>query len=230
MGQGNALVQRRLVAQNGWKVVLDEAYDAKAADMSAVVAKIKSANPDVLILANSFMPSTILLAKGLKEQRVRPKAIIATSGAQSDPDYLKNVGDAALGVFDVSGWDPDVNRPFSRETAKRFQDRYGLPMNNETAKEYVGMYVVKDALERAGSLEPEKIREAFASTNITQGIPQMYAKAVRFDQTGTFPDTSSMVMVQFQRVGGKIERVTVLPKDSARPGFKPIFPYTYEER
>jgi branched-chain amino acid transport system substrate-binding protein len=226
MGQGNAAVQRKLVLQNGWNIVLDEAYDAKAADMSPVVTKIKAANPEILIVSNSYMPSSIMLAKGLKEQKVEPKGIFATSGSQSDPDYLKNAGEASIGVFDVSAWDPDVNRPHSLETAKKFYSKYGVYLNNEGAKEYVAMYVVKDVLERAGSLDSEKIRDAFASTKITQGIPQMYSKTVRFDQTGTFPGIESMVMVQFQKVGDKVERVTVLPKDSARPGFKPIFPYT----
>ena len=229
MGQGNAAVQRKLLQKHGWNIVLDEAYDAKAADMSPVVSKIKAANPEILIMSNSYMPTSIMLAKGLKEQKVQPKGIFATSGSQSDPDYLKNTGDASLGVFDVSGWDPDVNRPHSAETAKKFQKKYNVPLNNEAAKEYVAFYVIKDVLERAGSLDSEKIRNAFASTKITQGIPQMYAKTVQFDQTGTFPGIGSMVMVQFQKVGGKVERVTVLPKDSARPGFKPIFPYTYKD-
>jgi branched-chain amino acid transport system substrate-binding protein len=89
---------------------------------------------------------------------------------------------------------------------------------------------VKDVLERTGSLDPEKIRDAFAATNITQGIPQMYAKVVHFDPTGTFPGTGSMLLVQFQRVNGKVERVTVYPKDVARPGFHAIFPYDYKDK
>jgi len=230
MGQGNAIVQRKLVLENGWKVVLDEAYDGKAADMSPVISKIKAAKPDVIIMANSFMPTTLMLVKGLKEQKVRPMGIFATSGSQSDPDFLANAGDAALGTFDVSAWDPDVNRPHSKEVAKKFEKKYGVPLNNEGSKDYVGIYVVKDVLERTGSLDSEKIRDAFAATNITQGIPQMYSKVVKFDPTGTFPGTGSMILVQFQRVNGKVERVTVVPKETARPGFKAIFPYDYKDK
>lgn len=226
-GQGNAESQRRFVKEMGWQVVLDEAFDPKAADVSPVIAKVKAANADIVLLANSYMPSTILMAKGFREQKVKPKAFVGTSGAHSDPDYVANVGEAALGVFDISGWEPDVDRPFAQETAKKFQARFGIPMNNETAKEYVGMYVVKDVLERAKSLDSEAIRQAFADSKITTGIPQMYNKMVHFDSTGTFPDLSSMVLVQFQKVNGKVERVTILPDESARKGFKPVFPYGY---
>lgn len=128
-------------------------------------------------------------------------------------------------MFDVSGWEPDVNRPFSKDVAKRFQDKYGVLLNNETAKEYAGMYVVKDALERAGSNDPEKVRNAFAATDLKQGLSQIYSNHVHFDGTGTFPDTSSLVLVQFQKVNGKIERVTVGPSEQARPGYKYQFPF-----
>jgi len=89
------------------------------------------------------------------------------------------------------------------------------------------MFVVKDALERAGTLDPEKVRDAFASTNLTTGITQMYSAKVHFDSTGTFPDTSSMVLVQYLKVGGKLQRVTVGPQEQARVGQKLIFPYDY---
>ncbi len=226
-GQGAANVWKKLLPQHGWQIVVDEAYDFRTADPSPVVTKVKAAKPDVVLMANSAMPATIMLAKGFREQGVRPKAFFATSGAQTDPDYLKNAGDSALGVFDISGWEPDANRPFSAAVAKKFFERYGVVLNNEGAKEYAGMYVVKDVLERAGSLDPEKVRDAFASTNLTKGITQMYTDRVHFDKTGTYPDTSSMVLVQFLKVDGKLQRVTVGPKARARAGQKPIFPYNY---
>jgi branched-chain amino acid transport system substrate-binding protein len=224
-GQGAALQWRKMVPQQGWTIVLDEPFDPKTTDPSPVITKVKAAKADVVLLANSFMPAAVMMAKSFKEQGVRPKAFFATSAAHTDPDYLKNAGEAALGVFDVSGWEPDVNRPFSKEVAKKFQDKYGLLLNNETAKEYAGMYVVKDVLERAASNDPEKVRNAFAATELKQGLSQIYSSNVRFDSTGTFPDTSSLVLVQFQKINGKVERVTVGPADQARPGQKFIFPY-----
>lgn len=226
-GQGAALQWRKLIPQHGWQIVLDEPFDPKTSDPSPVVTKVKAAKPDVVLLANSFMPAAVMMAKSFKEQGVKPKAFFATSAAQSDPDYLKNAGDAALGVFDVSAWEPDVNRPFSKDVAKKFSDKYGVLLNNETAKEYTGVYVIKDVLERAGSLESEKIRNAFAATDLQSGPSQIYSNRVRFDGTGTFPDTSSMVLVQFKRVNGKVERVTVGPTAQAREGQKYTFPADY---
>lgn len=222
-GQGSAVVWKKLLPQAGLQIVLDEAYDKSAADLTPVVSKVKAANPDVVFMT-SYVADATLLANGFKQQQVRPKAFVGTSGGFADPEFIKNAGESALGFFDIAAWETDVNRPFSKETDKKFFDKYGVHMNGEAVKEYVGIYVMADALERAKSLNSEKLREAFASTNMVEGPSQMYTKTVHFDQSGTLPDPS-LVMVQFQKVNGKVERVTVWPKEDARQGAELIFPY-----
>lgn len=230
-GQGAYTAWARLVPEHNWEIILNEAYDVNMTDASAVVNKVKEANADIILLATSGMPATLLLTKGFKQQGVNPKAFIATSAAQTDPDYLRNAQEDALGVFDIAGWEADVNRPYSAEVAAKFTELYGVPLNNEGAKEYVGMYVIKDVLERAATDDREAIRDAFAATDI-QGdtICQMYAERICFDETGTFPFTTSLVMAQFRNVDGKVGRVTVYPEDQAHPGWGIVFPYDYTTR
>ncbi|GAB6174147.1 ABC transporter substrate-binding protein [Paradesulfitobacterium aromaticivorans] len=222
-GQGSAVVWKKLLPQAGLQIVLDEAYDKSAADFTPVVSKVKAANPDVVLLT-SYVADATMLANGFKQQQVRPKAFIGTSGGYADPEFIKNAGESALGYYDIAAWEADVNRPFSKDTDKKFFEKYGVHMNGEAVKEYVGVYVMADAFERAKSLDSEKLREAFASTEMVEGPSQMYAKKVHFDQSGTLPDPS-LVMVQFQKVNGKVERVTVWPKEDAREGFQVSFPY-----
>lgn len=225
-GQGSAAVWKKILPQAGFQIVLDEAYDRSAADLTPVVTKVKAANPDVVFLT-SYVSDATLLANGFRQQKVQPKAFIGASGGYADPEFIKNAGEAALGYFDIAAWETDVNRPNSKETDKKFFDKYGVHMNGEAVKEYVGVYVMADALERAKSLDSEKLREAFASTNMTEGPSLMYSKRIHFDQTGTLPDPS-LVMVQFQKVNGKVERVTIWPKEDARAGFQVKFPYKPE--
>lgn len=221
-GQSVAKAWKEMLPQAGYQIVLDEAYDKSASDLTPVVNKVKNANPDAVLLT-SYVADATLLAKGFQQQRVTPKAFIAASGGYADPEFIRNAGEAALHFFDVAAWEADVNRPFSKETDKKFFDKYKVHMNGEAVKEYVGIYTIADALERAKSTDSEKLREAFASTSIAEGPTQMYAKKIHFDQTGTFPDPN-LVMVQFQKVDGKIERVTVWPKEDARPGARIVFP------
>ena len=166
----------------------------------------------------SYVSDAALLTKTFAEHKVKPLAFIGTSGGFADPTYFDLAGKNCENFFDISTWEPDVNRPFSKEVNKRFTEKYGYSMNAEAVKAYVGMYVVADALERAGSTEPEKIREAFAATNINDGVTQMYAAETKFDETGQMVN-APLVICQFREVNGKMERVTVWPEKGSTAGY-----------
>jgi branched-chain amino acid transport system substrate-binding protein len=213
-GQGVAKEWQKQLPEAGFEIVVDEPYDKSSPDLTPVVTKVKDANPDVVLLV-SYVSDATLLANGFKEQKVQPKLFLATSGGYADPEYIRNAGENTLGFFDVSAWESDVSRPFSEETNNKFIEKYDHAMNGEAVKAYTGMYVIKDVLERAASTDSEKIREAFAATDITEGPTQMYTKHIHFDETGTLPDPA-LVIIQFKEIDGKIERVTVWPEDVAR--------------
>jgi branched-chain amino acid transport system substrate-binding protein len=86
------------------------------------------------------------------------------------------------------------------------------------------MYVLKDALERAGSLDPEKIRTALARTDLNDGPGMIVGyDSVKFDQTGQ-NQNASLVMVQVNDTGNGLERITVWSAGARRTGYKPVFP------
>jgi branched-chain amino acid transport system substrate-binding protein len=223
-GQGVANSWKEKLPAAGFEVVLEEGYDGNAAELTPVATKVKKAKPDVVLMV-SYLKDATLLTKAFTEQKVEPKAFVATSGGYADAEYLKNVGNAPLGFFDIAAWEADVNRPFSKETNEKFNKKYGHDMNGEMVKEYVAIYTIADVLERAGSVDSEKVREAFASSNIVEGPTQMYAKKVNFDETGTLPEPG-LVFIQFQEVDGKVERVTIYPKEDAREGAEMVYPYS----
>ncbi|MFC4766211.1 ABC transporter substrate-binding protein [Effusibacillus consociatus] len=222
-GQGVAKYWKEELPKNGYDIVLNEAYDRKAADLTPVVSKVKNANPDVILMV-SYVQDATLLAKGFKQQQVKPKAFISTSGGTADPQFLKNAGEDALNWFDVSAWEPDVNRPGSKELDKKFVEKFGTHPSGEQIKEYAGIYTIADALERAKSTDSDKLRDALKASNITSGPTVIYTKTIHFDSTQTLPDPS-LVIAQFQKVNGKIERVTVYPASDARQGANIVFPY-----
>ena len=166
-GKGFAESWKKLAEKEGYKVVLDEPYPSTATDLSPVVTKIKRANPDVLLLVSNAADA-ILLTNTLAEYKVHPKAIIGSGGGHADPSFLKSVGKNARYVFDEVEWETDVNKPGVKEINAKFKAKTGYDLAGESVDAYVGMYVLADALERAGSLDPDKIRDALATTNITK--------------------------------------------------------------
>ena len=87
-----------------------------------------------------------------------------------------------------------------------------------------GALVVEEVMNRAGSLDPAKIREALAQTNLADGPGMIVGyDSVKFDQTGQNRN-ASLVMVQVNDIGKGLERITVWPAGARRAGYKPVFP------
>lgn len=222
-GKGFDKSWKKLAKKAGYKVVLDEPYPSSATDLSPVVQKIRRARPDVLMLVCNAADA-ILMTNTLASYKVRPKAIISSGGGQADPSFLKAVGKNARYMFDIAEWETDINKPGVKETNAKFKKKYGYDLAGESVDAYVAMYVLKDALERAGSLDPAKIRAALASTHLTTG-PAMIAayNAIEFDKTGQNKH-ASLDVVQFNDIGHGMERITVWPKSIRRAGYTPVFP------
>lgn len=222
-GQGAVAAWEKYLPEAGLQIVMKEPYPTNSSDLTPVVLKAKQLNPDIIMMV-SYVSDAALLTKTFAEHQVKPLAFIGTSGGFADPTYYDLAGNASENYFDISTWEPDVNRPSSQDVNKKFKEKYGYAMNAEAVKAYVGMYIIADALERAGSAEPEKIREALAATDISKGVTQMYAAQTKFDQTGQMIN-APIVICQYQKVNGKMERITVWPKEEARVGSHIVWPY-----
>ncbi len=222
-GKGIAGGWKKLAKEGGYEVVLDEPYPSTATDLSPVVQKIKRAQPDVLMLVSNAADA-ILLTNTLADYRVKLKAIIASGGGHADPSFLTATGQNARYLFDIVEWETDVNKPGAKETNAKYKAKYGQNLAGEAVDAYLAMYVLKDALERAGSLDPAKIREALATTNLKSGPGMIVGyDAVEFDQAGQNKH-AALVLVQINDIGSGMERITVWPKAARRAGYAPVFP------
>lgn len=222
-GVGMAESWRELAKQYGYKVVLDEPYPSTASDLTPVVMKIKKANPDVLLLTSNASDA-ILLTNTMAEMKVKTKAVIGTGGGHADPMFRKNCGKNAEYMFDVVEWEADLNKPGIPELNAEFKKRHGYDLAGESVDAFVSVFVIADALERAGSLDPKKIREALAATKLCSG-PGMIVSydCVQFDENGQNIN-AGIVMVQYRMIDGNLERVSIWPESAARAGYEAIFP------
>ncbi len=222
-GQGAVRAWEKYIPEAGLEIVLKEPYPSNSSDLTPVVLKAKNLNPDIIMMV-SYVSDAALLTNTFAEHQVMPKAYIGTSGGFADPAYFELAGNNCEYYFDISTWEPDVNRPFSADVNKAFKDKYGYSMNAEAVKAYSAMYVIADALERAGSTDPEALRKALSETKITEGPTQMYASEIVFDETGQMVN-APLVISQMRKVDGKMERVSVWPEKEARPGMEIVWPY-----
>ncbi len=222
-GTGFAAQWKELAEKAGYKVVLDEPYPSAATDLTPVVNKIRRARPDALLLTSNAADA-ILLTNTLANYKVTPKIIIGSGGGHADPTFISGCGDNARYIFDIVEWEADVNKPNAQKVNAKYKEKYGNNLTGEAVDAYVAMYVLADALERAGSLDPAAIRKALNETDYNSG-PGMIATydAVQFDETGQNKN-ASLAIVQINDLGQGLERITVWPKNARRKGYTPVVP------
>jgi branched-chain amino acid transport system substrate-binding protein len=105
-------------------------------------------------------------------------------------------------------------RPSAKAVNDMFKARAGRDLNDQTSRVFTALMVLAEAIDRAKSVEPKKIREALVATDIPGEKTIMPWKRVKFDATGqnTF---ASPVLIQFK--AGKFSTVFPFEVATATP-------------
>jgi len=204
---------------NGLAIAQDIAYSANTTDVQSQVLQLKEKKPDVVIMV-SYTSDAILYAKTMQSLDYKPPMMIADNSGFSDPSFIKAVGKIAQGVFNRSSWgvgpagSPSflINEMYKKKSG-------GDDLDDTSARQMQGFFVLCDAIDRAGSTEPAKIQAALKATDLKPDQLIMGYKGVKFDDKGQNVLASGLV-IQLQ--DGE-NYVPVWPKDRARTA--PVLPY-----
>jgi branched-chain amino acid transport system substrate-binding protein len=185
------------------------AYSANSSDVSAQVLQLKTLNPDVVIFI-SYTADIILYFKTMKNLDYLPPIIIGDDAGFSDPSFIPNVGDLAQGAVNRSAF--DIGKPGSNSyiVDQMFKAKYGRDLDDTSARWMQGFFVLADAINRAGSTDPDKIQAALSATDLKPDQLMIGYNGVKFDSTGQ-NTLASTFLIQLK---GK-EYVSVWPADRA---------------
>jgi branched-chain amino acid transport system substrate-binding protein len=169
------------------KVVTDNVFPTNPTSFEDVILKLKQDQPDVVFAAGE--PSSItLLFQQLNELKYWPKlGWVGVGGGYSNPITWSNLGKLANGLIVVNDWFPDIKRPGAADANARFKARTGKDMLGNANTTYAGVHIFHAALEKAGSTEGPKIRDALAGLELTAGPASFMYEKVSFDKTGFMP-------------------------------------------
>jgi branched-chain amino acid transport system substrate-binding protein len=184
---------REGAAKAGIKIVSEETIEAGATDAVAQVQHIRSANPEVVLDAGNMISESATFYRTYRRLQL-PFPIIANYN-KSIPRYLQVVPGLLDGVSFLDCFDQD--KPEAKAFIERFKaDRKEDPFSL-TAFGYNALYLAKDAIERAGSLDREKIREALASTHDFKSVIGATGTTLNFapDRRAGFPEQGAVIRV-----------------------------------
>jgi branched-chain amino acid transport system substrate-binding protein len=155
----------------GFDVVLFEKYPAGATDLSALLTKVKGLNPDVLGVGG-YTADSLMVMRQCKELDFNPKLYAFSVGVMV-PAYVDEMG--VDGDYAVEGewWLPGMeieDSIFGSTTQfnQACKDMFGEDFRPQywTASSAAAGSVLQLAIEKADSVETDKVREAMASLNV----------------------------------------------------------------
>ncbi len=191
------------------------AHSAKAIDVTDSVLRAKNAAPDVWITVG-YVGDTNLLLRAARDQGFKPPVIMLI-GVGDTKETLEALGAEYLeGVLLVSYPRPDVNPaygPGAADFLKMYQEAFGTdPIAPQGMNAFVGMQILLEAIESAGSTDYADVIEAAAAMDKPEGSYATGA-GVKFDDTmqniRAFP-----VIAQWQ--GGTVK--AVFPAEAVADG------------
>jgi branched-chain amino acid transport system substrate-binding protein len=152
----------------GIEVVLDENYPPKQTDFNALLQKAKGAGAEAVI-SNSYFADAAAQLRQMRELNVNFKLYSSTVGPGL-PNFPEQLGGTAEYVLGFSQWEPlpqVFKLPGMTEYIEAYAKRFGEKPNYHAGGAYGALLVTEAALKKAGSLDPEKLREALAGLDIT---------------------------------------------------------------
>jgi branched-chain amino acid transport system substrate-binding protein len=172
---GKALTES--LTKLGTTPVLDQGYANQSQDFTPVVLAIKQSGADVLGSYFTFENDLGIFARQLRQLGVT----IPWVGSPSITNItaLKLAGPALYGTFGVADYAEDSSDA-SKAFGKLYRDTVKVAPDNQSSWPYDAVNVLAGAINKAGSTDPTKIREAILATKKFAGAEGEY----NFDANG----------------------------------------------
>ncbi len=184
-GSESGKLQAKLAPDYKYNLAKQVSYAAKTTQLTSEVQSLKAANPN-LVLQSSYTADAILSMKTYKELGFSPDMILANNAGFTDTEFIKTLGKDAEYVITREVWALDLakNNPLIKQVNDLFNSRHKINFTGNSSRTFTGLMVLADAINRAGSTDPESIRKALVATDIQGKNLIMPWKGVKFDASG----------------------------------------------
>ncbi|GIM44896.1 ethanolamine utilization protein EutJ [Collibacillus ludicampi] len=148
--------------KNGGQILSEESYQQNDSDFKVVLTRIKERNPDVIYVPG-YYNEVGKIVKQAREMGI--KAPFMGGDGWDAPQLVDIAGKENLNNTFISNHyaadDPD---PVIQKFVSAFKTKYGSAPDGFAVLGYDAMNMLADAIKRAGSADPSKIRDALEAT------------------------------------------------------------------
>ncbi|TVQ50008.1 MAG: hypothetical protein EA362_03315 [Saprospirales bacterium] len=192
----------KLIEERGLDLVFHQSYSSGKSDFTEIIEALKDQEVEVLGMAASSLSDFILFVHQMNEKGLQLN-LFGTSGAVDQ--FQKELGSLAELTLGLSAWEPELNNPGIEGFTKDYKNRFEISPSFHAAGAYGSCMLLAEAIQRAESLDQNKIRQELLNLETTT-IFSNYAVDKRGYQTA-----NKGLFIQWQN--GK--RVIVWPEEEA---------------
>jgi len=170
----------KIMAKKGWNVLGDPiVFPTGTTDFSMGLLDAKKKEAQVIIIWMD-MPESAILLKQWHDMKVPALPFGVIIAAAEQPGFwqaTEGKGEYCLANVVNAGNVPSEATPWTMKFYDAYTKKYGIePEGYGTSSSYMAVYALKDAIERAGTIDPDKVVDALKTIDM-QGV---YGR-IRFD-------------------------------------------------
>jgi branched-chain amino acid transport system substrate-binding protein len=167
--RGGGDLVAKLASEKGWEVVGKEIYPTGTTDYSVGLMKAKKENAQVILIWMD-MPETSILLKQWYDMKIPALPFGTIISAAEEPGFWKATegkGEYAMASVVNAGNAPSKATPWTMKFVEAYTKRWKVePEGYGTSSSYMAVYTLKDAIERAGSLDSDAVIAALEKTDL----------------------------------------------------------------
>jgi branched-chain amino acid transport system substrate-binding protein len=151
----------------GGTIVGEQSYSTGDTDFRAQLTPIRVAKPDAVFVPGYYQEVALIVKQARQIGLTMP--FIGCDG-WANQTLLAIGGKAVDGCFFTNHFSPDDQSPIVNSFVTKYQEKYGVLPDTFSALGYDAARLLADAIKRAGSSDPQAIRDALAKTAGFQGV------------------------------------------------------------
>jgi branched-chain amino acid transport system substrate-binding protein len=169
-GRGSSQAFSKAIETLGGSTAAIEIFDPNETNFYPFLTKIKSLNPDALYAVANTAPAAAI-AKQIKEVGLNIKTF--GEGAWTSKTFMDLAGPASEGLYGLVEYAPTIENDTNKKFVDEFKKRNNDIPDKTSAQGFTVANIIAEAIQRAGSPDPEKIRAALEKTE-SKGIAGTY--------------------------------------------------------
>ncbi|MET0489000.1 MAG: ABC transporter substrate-binding protein, partial [Acidimicrobiales bacterium] len=182
-----AQLTRELADEGGFDRVREEKVDlgsGASGNAAAAVGRIRdlAEKPDAVFVIASDPEDATTLLKAFGQARYSPPGILAFGAGFSAPTVL-GAGPDGEDLLTSTSWSRDIagRSAIAKRVMELYEERYNQPMTDTAAGTFTAVLVLAQAIDNAGSIDPQRLRAALLNLDIPARETIMPWSGVRFD-------------------------------------------------